>query len=310
METAQQDLKEIHTSTVDNDTSVNARLSAHHISSKKQLICHRCLGTGHLPAVCRFKSAKCHETGHIAKACVTMESSKQATRRANTQNEHQNTNRRQQQHHKKKSANTQQIVQESSSDSEIVDIVHVHTMSSEIPKSYKVLTKVNDIPITMELDIGAGVSIVCEQTWSDKLKSPHLQSCSLKLPSKPLDVLGSCTVKVTVHGKTASLPLVVVKGDGISLLGRNWLEKIKLDWKEVAKINGITQLTHQKKLDNLLTQYEEIFKDELGQCKQIKAKLHVKPEAVPKFYRPRPIPLAMIEKVEEDLERLEKRSNL
>ena len=62
METAQQDLKEIHTSTtVDNDTSVNA--SAHHISSKKQLICHRCLGTGHLPAVCRFKSAKCHKTG-------------------------------------------------------------------------------------------------------------------------------------------------------------------------------------------------------------------------------------------------------
>ena len=168
-------------------------------------------------------------------------------------------------------------------------------MSSEIPKSYKVLTKVNDIPITMELDTGAGVSIISEQTWSDKLKSPHLQSCSLKLqsyPSKPLDVLGSCTVKVTVHGKTASLPLVVVKGDGISLLGRNWLEKIKLDWKEVAKINGITQLPHQKKLDNLLTQYEEIFKDEFGQCKHIKAKLHVKPEAVPKFYRPRPIPLS------------------
>ena len=179
---------------------------------------------------------------------MTMESSKQAIRRANTQNEHQNTNQRQQH-------NTHQIVQESSSDSEVVDIVHVHTMSSEIPKSYKVLTKVNDIPITMELDTGAEVSIVSEQTWSDKLKSPHLQSCSLKLqsyPSKPLDVLGSCTVKVTVHGKTASLPLVVVKGDGISLLGRNWLEKIKLDWKEVAKINGITQLPHQKKLDNLL----------------------------------------------------------
>ena len=125
MEMAQQDLKEIHTSTVDNDTSVNA--SAHHISSKKQLICHRCLGTGYLPAVCRFKSAKCHKTG---KACMTMESSKQAIRRANTQNEHQNTNRRHQQHHKKKSANTHQIVQESSSDSEVVDIVHVHTMSS------------------------------------------------------------------------------------------------------------------------------------------------------------------------------------
>jgi len=132
---------------------------------------------------------------------------------------------------------------------------------------------------------------------------------SLKLhsyPSKPLDVLGSCSVKVTVHGKTATLPLVVVKGDGISLLGRNWLEEIKLDWNEVAKINGITRPPHHEKLDNLLKQYEDIFRDELRQCKQIKAKLHIKSEAIPKFYRPRPIPLVMKEKVEEDLARLEK----
>ena len=66
--------------------------------------------------------------------------------------------------------------------------------------------------------------------------------------------MDSCTVKVTVHGhgSAASLPLVVVKGDGISLLGRNWLEEIRLDWKEVAKINKITEPPHQKKLDNLL----------------------------------------------------------
>ena len=38
------------------------------------------------------------------------------------------------------------------------------------------------------------------------------------------------------------LPLVVVKGEGISLLGRNWLEEIRLDWNEVTKINGITKL--------------------------------------------------------------------
>ena len=44
----------------------------------------------------------------------------------------------------------------------------------------------------MELDTGAGVSIVSEQAWSDKLQRPELQPCSLKLQSyqsKPLDVL-------------------------------------------------------------------------------------------------------------------------
>ena len=189
---------------------------------------------------------------------------------------------------------------EKSRQSEIADIVHVNTVSPKIPKRYKRLTEINGIPITMELDTGAGVTIISEQTWSAKLKRPKLQTSSLKLhsyPSKPLDVLGSCSVKVTVHGKTATLPLVVVKrDDGISLLGRNWLEEIRLDWNEVAKINGITRPQHHEKLDDLLKQYEDIFRDELGQCKQIKAKLYVKSEAIPKFYRPRPIPLAMKER--------------
>ena len=54
----------------------------------------------------------------------------------------------------------------------------------------------------MELDTGAGVSIVSEQMWADKLKRPPFQSCSLRLrsyPNKPLDVLGSCTVQVTAQ---------------------------------------------------------------------------------------------------------------
>ena len=100
-------------------------------------------------------------------------------------------------------------------------------MSPEIPKSDKILTEINGI-----LDTGAGVTIISEQTWSAKLKRPKLQTSSLKLhsyPSKPFDVLGSCSVKVTVHGKTATLPLVVDKGDGISLLGKKWLAEIKLD---------------------------------------------------------------------------------
>ena len=142
-----------------------------------------------------------------------------------------------------------------------------------------------------------------------QVKATKLQPCSLRLqnyPSKPLDDLGVCTVKVTIKGNKVSLPLVVIKGDGISLLGRNWLEQIKLDWHEIAKINGITKPSYQKKLDDLLKQYEEIFRDELGKCKQIKAKLHVKPNTVPKFYCPRPIPLALKEKVEEDLNRLER----
>ena len=193
METAKKDLKEIHPTGVESETTYH--LSLH---KQSQAVCHRCLGTGHFPGTCRFKSAKCnkcHKTGHIAKACLTGVSKQRA------QNDHQHMKQRQQ---PRKKVTTNQVRQESSSQSEIADIVHVNTMSPEIPKSYKVLTEINGIPITMELDTGAGVTIVSEQTWSGKLKRPKLLPSSLKLhsyPSKPLDVLGSCSVKVTIHGK-------------------------------------------------------------------------------------------------------------
>ena len=56
--------------------------------------------------------------------------------------------------------------------------------------------------------------------------------------------------------------------------------------------------------------YEEIFKNEMGQCKHVEANLQVKADAVPKFYQPTPIPLAMKEKVEEVCRRLNIINNL
>lgn len=80
-------------------------------------------------------------------------------------------------------------------------------------ESYKVSLEINKIPITMELDTGASVSLVSEATWADKLNRPQLQPCTLSLQSYPyrsLKVLGQLQVEVSVHGKEANLPLIVV----------------------------------------------------------------------------------------------------
>ena len=113
-----------------------------------------------------------------------------------------------------------------------------------------------------------------------------------------------------MHGKEANLPLIVVEGSVTPLFGRNWLEQINLNWAEIAKIKEVESVTSESKtpqgLKRLLERYQEVFKEELGQCQGVKAHLHVKSDATPKFYRPRPIPLSMKEKVEADLERKEK----
>ena len=46
-----------------------------------------------------------------------------------------------------------------------------------------------------------------------------------------VSVLGKLMVKVDKDKVTITLPLLVFKGDGTTLLGRDWLQKLKLDWK-------------------------------------------------------------------------------
>lgn len=63
-----------------------------------------------------------------------------------------------------------------------------------------------------------------------------------------------------------------------------------------------TKLTLQEVLDK----YSEVFQDELGIVKEVTAKIHTNPGAIPKFHKARSVPFALREKVEADLERLQK----
>ena len=190
---------------------------------------------------------------------------------------------------------------------QLADIVTIHTVTKGLPDSYKVIMEVNKQPIKMELDTGAIVSLVSEVTWTQELQKPALKPCPFMLkgyPNNKLDILGMCQVHVTVGGVTKQLPLVVCKGSGLSLLGRNWLEELKLNWQEIARINGVTKPSADS-LNKLLTEYADVFNPGLGHCKDVNAKLYLKDKAVPKFNRPRPTALAMKPKIEEELHRQE-----
>ena len=62
-------------------------------------------------------------------------------------------------------------------------------------------------------------------------------------------MLGELSVVVTCQGTNHTLPLLVVKQDGPSLVGRNWLTKIQLDRKNIFTATG------EQQLDELLHQH-------------------------------------------------------
>ena len=56
----------------------------------------------------------------------------------------------------------------------------------------------------------------------------------------------------------------------------------------------------------MLLKYNKLFDSELGTLKGETAKIHLDPQAKPVFCRARPVPYAQRNKVEQELERLEK----
>ena len=85
------------------------------------------------------------------------------------------------------------------------------------------------------------------------------------------------------------------------MLGRNWLQKIKLNWPVIKQPSS-----HNKRLEEILQKHVQLFEEGLGTLQGTKAKIHVDPTATPILHKARPVPYALREKIEQDLERLER----
>ena len=119
---------------------------------------------------------------------------------------------------------------------------------------------------------------------------------------EPIPVIGTTDVHVEHHGQVATLPLIVTRGQGPSLLGRDWLSALKLNRKEIFSVRTSTSL--QAVLDT----FSEVFEDGLGTVQGVSAKIHVDPEATPQFYKARPLPYTLRTKGEKELDRLQQQN--
>ena len=130
--------------------------------------------------------------------------------------------------------------------------------------------KVNQKPLTMELDTEASYSLISERTykanWSEG--APSLEQCNVRFHTytgEQVVVVGSINITVCYNTQVVELTLLIVKGGGPSLFGHNWL---KLDW---CAINQVTSQVYKKVIDK----YPKVFKDELGMLQGTRVKIHV-----------------------------------
>ena len=73
-------------------------------------------------------------------------------------------------------------------------------------------------------------------------------------------VRGAAEVTVKYRDQTAQVTLTVVEGQGASLLGRDWLQHLRLDWRS---LNQVTQDSYSE-LETILCTHSALFYEGFG----------------------------------------------
>ena len=228
--------------------------------------CYRC-GGKHNTSSCRYKDYECHYChmkGHLASVC------------------------------RKKAADSKPTEQAHRVEAELSSEDYpMYTVNTPTNKPLLVEVNLNGVDTKMEVDTGASVSIIAEDEFQ-KLRADgatfHPTNAKLfTYTGESIPVAGATEVQVKHNGQVVTLPLIVTRGRGPCLLGRDWLTTLKLDWTEIFSVH-----THHS-LQDVLETYKEVFEEGLGTVRGVSASIHVDKDATPQFYRARPLPYTLRE---------------
>ncbi|PIK43315.1 hypothetical protein BSL78_19832 [Apostichopus japonicus] len=189
--------------------------------------------------------------------------------------------------------------------------------------------------ISMEIDTGATRSTISESAYMSELANMYpLKKCDFALRSytgELIPTLGYVSVPVKFKSSPSHLAdIIVVQGKCPSLFGRDLLQKINLDWNQIFTVKSEPQLRQKGQnhlgdigalrkseivlptcqpcdpegFRELLEKHRKLFSDKDTGIKDFTASLKLKPNAKSTYQKSRAVPYSMVDKVEQEYNRL------
>ncbi|KAK8760362.1 hypothetical protein V5799_028372 [Amblyomma americanum] len=184
--------------------------------------------------------------------------------------------------------------------SEYDESFSISQVKSGTPK-YVIAVEIGKESVPMEVDSGAARSIISVNKFQklQVAKQIKLEDCNTQLVTwtrEGLDVLGKASVPVKFKGREFKLPLLVVKKEGNTLLGRDWFQPL------VISIAGLYSV--HARAEGILERFPEVFSDTFPGAALPRIHIELKEGAQARFLKCRSIPFAMREEVVAELNRL------
>ena len=168
----------------------------------------------------------------------------------------------------------------------------------------------------MEVDTGASRSTVSKYVYDAELSDYPIQPVGVILcnySGEKIPVVGKITVPMKYENQEHILDLIVVEYNLPRLLGRDWLSRKRVDWRNVFNVkveatkNEISipkSETSAAQFNNVLEEHKMLFSTQGFGIKAFKGSLKLKEGVKPVFMKDRPVPCSLVEKVEKEYDRL------
>ena len=249
--------------------------------------CYRCDGQ-HSAKVCPFIEKQyfyCKNKGHTLKVC----------------------------RNKVKDDSLKRLTKENNDHEEDDAIYSMYYFSSQKPRPPIIIKiSVAGCVIPIEVDTGASTNIINLETFEDiRKRTPiklntfmgKLKTCSGDLISPK----GEAVLEFLYEGKPHVARILVAEDNYPNLLGRDVPANLRLDWQNIFNAHQMNcNNVDEKNLKEIISAYENVFSKELGALKGVEVDIPVDPNVKPMFFRARPVPYSLRDKIEKELERLVK----
>ena len=259
--------------------------------------CWRCGRNNHHYNDCRFKQSQCHqcsEIGHLKKQCDAVHKYRKSRRYANcVESEEPDSTAS-----KNYSMHALDFDSCANGNAKEPNVFCVKS-GLQISTPHYVPLVCNGVTINFQLDSAACVTVISERFFGGKFASRlEPTSCSLtSFSGDSIRVIGQFNVDVECENiMHKQLPLVVVEGDKPALLGRNWLDVMRPNWRNIFKT------TQKCDVENLKSVYAKVFGNEPGKIVGHTATIDVDPEATPVFRKAYNVPYPLRDRVKTQLE--------